>query len=206
TGLVMAPRGMGTMLSFMLAGNLMKRIEPRIMILAGLALCAWSMYLMSQFALGMNSWPLMTSGFVQGVGTGLIFVPLSTMAFATLDARLRNEGAAMFTLIRNIGSAIGISVLQAMTIRNTATVHSRLVEGVRPDNPVMQWARPDFDFGIPAAVAQLNAAITRQATMVSYIDAFHGMFLLSLVMVPMILLMRPARKIQTAEDLAMHLD
>jgi DHA2 family multidrug resistance protein len=206
TGLVTAPRGVGTLVSMMIVGQLVKRVDARLLILSGLGFCAWSMWRMSQFSLGMDEGPVIASGFIQGMGTGLIFVPLSTMAFATLPTRLRNEGAAMFTLIRNIGSAIGISVLQAMTIRNTAIVHSRLVESVRPDNPVLQMRMPDFDLTIPEAVTRLNAQISHQAAMVSYIDAFWALFVLSLLMTPVILLMRPARKTQSGGDLAMHLD
>jgi DHA2 family multidrug resistance protein len=206
TGLVTAPRGMGTMISMIVVGQLIKRVDARLLILAGLALCAYSMYRMADFSLGMDESLVISSGFIQGLGTGLIFVPLSTIAFATLDSRYRNEGAAMFTLIRNIGSAIGISVLQAMTIRNAATVHSRLVEGVRPDNPVLALRFPGFDFHDPSAVARINGEITRQAAMVSYVDAFWGLFIVTIVIAPMILFMRTARNKASSEELAMHLD
>src|SRR3546814_14374366 len=76
----------------------------------------------------MDEMLIIESGFIQGLGTGLMFVPLSTIAFATLESSFRNEGAALFTLIRNIGSAIGISALQAMTVSNASNVHSRTVE------------------------------------------------------------------------------
>src|SRR3546814_4175626 len=100
----------------------------------------------------------------------------------------------MFTLIRNIGSAIGISALQAMTVRNASTVHSRLVEGIRPDNPALSIAAPGFDFNVPESVARMNAEITRQASMVSYIDAFWFLFIVSLAVAPMVLLMRRQRR------------
>ena len=206
TGLVTAPRGIGTMISMVLVGQLIRRIEIRVLLLTGLLLSAASMYIMSGFTLGMDEKLVVVSGFVQGLGTGLIFVPLSTIAFATLDTRLRNEGAAMFTLIRNIGSAIGISVLQAMTIRNAAMVHSRLVEGIRPDNPTLGWHMPDFDFNLPSAVAGMNGEITRQATMVSYVDAYWGLFLVTLAMAPMILFMRPAKRKPDDEDLGLHME
>jgi len=206
TGLVTAPRGIGTMISMMLVGQLIKRFDVRILIMVGLALSGWAMYRMSSFSLGMDESLVISSGFIQGLGTGLIFVPLSTLAFATLDTRLRNEGAAMFTLIRNIGSAIGISVLQAMTTRNAAIVHSRLTEGIRPDNPLMDWHVPDFDFNLPSAVAALNAQITRQAAMVSYIDAYWALFIVTLAMAPMILFMRPARRKPDDEDLGLHME
>jgi DHA2 family multidrug resistance protein len=164
------------------------------------------MYRMADFSLGMDESLVISSGFIQGLGTGLIFVPLSTIAFATLPVRYRNEGAAMFTLIRNIGAAIGISVLQAMTIRNAATVHSRLVEAVRPDNPVMAWRLPNFDFFDPAMVARINAEISRQAAMVSYVDAFWGLFLVTLIIAPMVLFMRTSRAKPSSEELALHLD
>jgi DHA2 family multidrug resistance protein len=204
TGLVTAPRGLGTLISMIVVGQLIKRVDPRILIGAGLGLAAWSTYDMSGFSLGMDERLIITSGFIQGIGTGLIFVPLSTVAFATLSPQLRNEGAAMFTLIRNIGSAIGISVLQFMTIRNASTVHARLVEGVRPDNPVIAHAMPDLDFSSIGSLAQMNGEITRQAAMVSYIDAFYALFLVTLAVAPLILLMRPPRKGATAPT--MHMD
>jgi DHA2 family multidrug resistance protein len=204
TGIVTAPRGVGSLISMMSAGLLMKKFDARILILLGFSLVGYSMYRMSGFSLGMDESLLVTSGIVQGLGTGMIFVPLTTIAFGTLDARFRNEGAAMFTLVRNIGSAIGISVLQAMTIRNTATVHARLVEGVRPDNPVMAQAMPGFDFDAPAQVARLNAAITQQASMVSYIDAFWFLFVLTLCAIPMLLLLRSPKR--AAGDLHIHMD
>jgi DHA2 family multidrug resistance protein len=206
TGLVTAPRGVGTLISMTFVGYLIRRFDVRLLIFAGLVLSGVSMYLMAGMALNMDETIVIVSGFIQGLGTGLIFVPLSTIAFATLDQRLRNEGAAMFTLIRNIGSAIGISVLQAMTIRNAATVHSRLVEGIRPDNPLLGWHMPDFDFDLPSSVAGLNAEITRQAAMVSYIDAFWALFVVTLAMAPMIILMRPARHKPDDDDLGLHME
>jgi DHA2 family multidrug resistance protein len=204
TGLVTAPRGLGTMISMIMVGQLIKRVDPRILIGTGLALAAYSMHLMSGFSLAMDESLVLWSGFLQGIGTGLIFVPLSTVAFATLSSQLRNEGAAMFTLIRNIGSAIGISVLQFMTVRNADTVHSRLVEGVRPDNPAVNTSMPDLDFSSLGSLAQMNGEITRQASMVSYIDAFYALFVVTLAVAPLILLMRPPRLGAAAPT--MHMD
>ncbi len=204
TGMVTAPRGMGTMISMIAVGQLIKRVDSRILIGAGLMLAAYSTRRMSGFSLGMDERLIVSSGFIQGLGTGLIFVPLSTVAFATLSPTLRNEGAAMFTLTRNIGSAIGISVLQFMTIRNADTVHSRLVEGARPDNPALIAAMPDADFTALGTLARLNAEITRQASMVSYVDAFYALFVVTLIVTPLILLMRPSRT--TAEAPTMHMD
>ena len=206
TGLVTAPRGVGSFVSMIIVGQMIRRFDVRVMILIGLVLSAISMYIMSGFSLGMDSWPVMTSGFIQGLGTGLIFIPLATLAFTTLDPSLRNEGSAIFTLTRNMGSAIGISVLQAMTIRNASTVHSRLIEGLRPDSPVMSRIMPDFDFHMPSAVARLNALVTRQAAMVSYIDAFWLLFVITVAITPLLLFMRPARNAPTDDDLGLHME
>lgn len=194
TGLVTAPRGVGTIISTVIVGRVIRKVDPRILLGCGIALAAYSTREMSGFSLGMDESLIVTTGFVQGLGTGLIFVPLATVAFATLDMRFRNEGAAMFTLIRNIGSAIGISVLQFMTVRNAATVHSRLVEGLRHDSGAFNAAMPDFDFGAIGSLARLNAEVSRQAAMVSYIDAFYALFVVTLFIAPLILLMRPPRR------------
>ncbi len=205
TGLVTAPRGVGSLIAMTLAGFLIKRIDPRLIILAGFGLGALSMFWMSGFSLAMGERLLITSGFVQGLGTGLIFVPLSTIAFATLPTRYRNEGTAMFTLIRNTGSAVGISVLQALTIRNGATVHARLIEAVRPDNPALRAAMPGFDFNAPMQVARINALITRQASMVSYIDSFRFLFILTLAAMPLLVLLRKPAK-ASGGDVHVHMD
>jgi len=207
TGLVTAPRGVGSFISMTLSGLLIKYFDARLMILVGFGLAALAMYWMSGFSLGMSSRLLITSGFVQGLGTGLIFVPLSTLAFATLPTRYRNEGTAMFTLIRNTGSAVGISVLQAMTSRNADTVHARLTEAVRPDNPALNAAMPGFDFNVPLQVARINALITRQASMVSYIDAFWFLCVVTLAVMPLLLLLRkPPKSVGGSQDVAVHMD
>ena len=104
------------------------------------------------------------------IGSGMIFVPLSTIVFSTLDPALRNEGAALFALVRNIGTSVGISFLQIMTLHNAATVQSRLVEGLRPDNPVFGLKLPEFNFTLPQSVAALDQQVARQAMMVGYVD------------------------------------
>ena len=204
TGLISAPRGFGTLLSTMVVGRVVTRVDSRVLIGTGLAITAYAMAQMSHYSLGMDEHMVITAGFVQGIGTGLIFTPLSVMAFATLPGRFRNEAAALFTLIRNIGSAIGISALGALTIRNTVTVHARLAEGIRADNPMLAPAAPWFDPAVPGTVARLEAMISRQAAMVSYTDAFHLLLILTALVLPMVLVMRPPRrKVVTP---ALHMD
>jgi DHA2 family multidrug resistance protein len=128
------------------------------------------------------------------------------MAFATLNTRYRNEGAAMYTLIRSLGSAVGISVLQTVNVRNTAIVHARLTEAIRPDNPVLALRLPGFDFQLPAAVAALDAEITRQAGMVGYLDGYWMLFVLTICISTLILLLKPARRRAKLEPVALHME
>ncbi|WNO54499.1 DHA2 family efflux MFS transporter permease subunit [Stakelama saccharophila] len=206
TGLVTAPRGIGTMVAMVLVGKLITRFDTRLLILTGLGLVAFSTYAMSGFSLQMDEWPVIWTGFIQGLGTGLVFVPLSAISFTTLDPKLRNEGTAMFTLIRNVGSAIGISTLQAMTIRNGAVVHSRLVEDVRPDNPLVRQYMPSLDFSSLESLTRANEQITGQAMMVAYIDAFYALFIIILLVAPLLLLMRPPRKDAGGPSEPVHMD
>ena len=203
-GLVTGPRGIGAMAAMMSAGYLVTRVDSRLLIAAGLALTAWSMWQMAElFYLGMNAGPVLVSGVLSGAGSGLLFVPLTTVAFATVAPSLRNQGAALFTLIRNTGSAVGISAIQALTVRNAAIVHSRLVETIRPDNPLLERAHSGFEFTPGTPMAAMNAQVTLQATMVSYVDSFWGLFVISMLMFPIILLLRRPKG---ADRVAIHVE
>jgi DHA2 family multidrug resistance protein len=189
TGLVTAPRGLGTMTAMYVAGRLVGRIDARWIVVAGLGLAAASLYLMAHFTLMMGWRTIVAVGVLQGLGAGSIFVPLSALMFSTLDPRLRNEGAALFSLSRYMGAAVGISVLQTMTVRNSAAVHSRLVEGLRPDNPILALRDPDADF-LAAWIARMDVAVVREATAVAYVDAFWLLAGVMLVVLPLTFVMR----------------
>jgi DHA2 family multidrug resistance protein len=204
TGLVTMPRGIGTLLSTILVGRLVRKVDNRLLMAVGLTLSAVSLVMMSHMSLQMDERTVLLSGFVQGCGTGMVFVPLSTMAFATLDQRFRAEGTAMFTLIRNIGSSIGISSLQVLAIRNTEIVHSRLTEGLRPDNPAMANLPSRFSLTEPGGIAALNGEISRQAAMVSYVDAFWFLSILSGGAILLLLLVRKPKR--AAPQVQVHME
>ena len=126
TGLVSMPRGIGSFIAMFAVGQLIGRVNIKLILLAGLAISAISLWQMTQFSLGMDTDLIIISGFLSGVGTGLIFVPLSTIAFATVLPQYRAEGAGIFTLVRNIGSAAGISIMQARFITGIETHHAVL--------------------------------------------------------------------------------
>src|SRR3712207_6104215 len=111
TGLVLAPRGVGTLISMAITGRIIGRVDPRLLIAVGLGLTAISLWQMTGFSLGMGMAPVIVSGVVQGLGLGLIFVPLNMIAFATLAPRLRTDASSLITLIRSLGSSVGISMV-----------------------------------------------------------------------------------------------
>jgi len=194
TGMIGMPRAIGTVVAMLLVTQLVERFDTRIILGCGLAISAFSMLMYSRMDLYVDERALLVTGFVQGVGGGLIFVPLSVLVFSTLPQSLRNEGASMNALMRNIGNATGISFLQRELIHLTADSRAHLVDGVRPDSPVMQYARPDFDFGSAEALAGINQEIVRQANMVGNIEMYWLVFLISLLMLPLLLFMRNTRR------------
>ncbi len=196
-GLVSLPRGVGTIMSLLVVTRFIRKVDPRMLLCIGLGFSVLSLWMFSQLSLETNETPIMLAGLFQGFSGGLLISPLSALAFSTLSPRFRNEGAAIFALSRNIGNSLGISAIQVMSIRASAQVASRLNEGVRPDNPVFQIARPDFDFTSPAAMARASGEIWRQATMVSTIDTFWLGCMVAIATLPIILLMKGTRLGQT---------
>ena len=189
TGMVLAPRGVGTMISMIVVGRLVGRVDARLLILAGLSLTAYSLWQMTGFSPAMDWRPLVVSGVVQGLGLGLVFVPLSTLAFATLEPRFRAEAAALFSLVRNIGSSVGISIVATMLAHNMVAARSDLVSKLTPYNPNLD-ALLGSSTDITATLAQLNAQVQAQAAMIAYVDDFMLMFWLTLAAIPLILLLR----------------
>ncbi|MBW8754147.1 MAG: DHA2 family efflux MFS transporter permease subunit [Sphingomonadales bacterium] len=193
-GLVSAPRGLGTFCATLVMGQIINRLDTRLLVFAGLIVSALSALLLSRLSLAADDELVIVSGFVNGIGSSMIFVPLAAIAFTTLPRQLRNEAAAFGTLTRYLGSAVGISVLETLTYRNEAIVQSRLTEGVRPDNPMLNMGLPGTDFARPETLSALSGEIVRQATMVSYVDAFWMLFLIGAIASPLAFLMRGPKR------------
>ncbi|MEA2669777.1 MAG: transporter, family, multidrug resistance protein, partial [Chloroflexota bacterium] len=114
TGWVTAPRGIGTLVAMFIVGRLMGIVDTRLIIAAGFGLTAFSLWQMTGFYLQMDTPLVVWSGLVQGLGTGFVYVPLAAITFATLSPQFRNEGTALFSLVRNVGSSVGISVVETL--------------------------------------------------------------------------------------------
>src|SRR5947207_7191037 len=126
------------MVAMFTVARLVNRVDNRLIILAGFLLTAVSMWQMSRFSLQMGMTPVIVSGLLQGFGLGCTFVPLNIIALSSLPRHIMTQGTAIRSLMRMLGGSIGISVLVATLAQNTQVVHSRLIEGLRPDNPLAQ--------------------------------------------------------------------
>jgi len=195
TGLVTAPRGIGTMVAMFLVGRLINRVDNRLIILSGFLLTVLSLWQMTGFSLQMGMAPVILSGLLQGFGLGCTFVPLNTLALSNLPRHILTQGTAMRSLMRNLGGSIGISILEALLVENTQIVHSRLIENLRPDNPLAQapLLTAPFSLTTPSGIAALNAEVTRQAAMVAYINDYALMMMVVLLLIPLLLLVRRPR-------------
>jgi MFS transporter, DHA2 family, multidrug resistance protein len=200
-GWMMAPRGVGTMIAMFVVARLINRVDNRLFILVGFLLTAGSLWQMTGYSLQMGSGPILFAGFAQGFGLGCTFVPLNLLALSGLPHRILTQGTAIRALMRMLGGSIGIAILETQLAQNTQIVHSRLIEHLRPDNPLAQapYLSAPFSLTTPSGIAALNHEVTRQAAMIGYIDDFVLMMIVILASLPLLLLVRvPRRQPMTA--------
>ena len=193
TGLLLAPRGLGTLVAMTLVGRLLARgIDPRKPMGVGILLIALSLGLSAQFGPDVPMWPIINAGVLQGLGLGLVFVPVSTLAYATLPGSARTEAAGIFSLARNIGSSVGISIMFTMVARNTQINHAELASRITP-----------YSLNVPSGILNtdslqglmaLNGEVTRQAAAIAYINDFWLMMWMTLFALPFLFLFRVPRR------------
>ncbi len=193
-GLVLAPRGIGTMFSMMLSGRLLGKVDTRWLLLAGMLLMAWSLHGMSQFGPSTSQQSIIVLGFIQGMGLGLVFVPISTVAYATLPAHKRTEAAGLFSLMRNIGSSVGISVVMTLLARASQINHAEIAARIPAFGAETSLLAPMWDPATASGAALLNNEVTRQALAIGYINNYWLMMWLTLAAIPLLLLMRRPRQ------------
>jgi len=207
-GFAMAPRGLGTMAGMLLVGRIIGRVDPRALMVIGMSLVAASMGVMTRFSPVMDMTPFLTTGFVQGFGIGLIFVPLNTLAFATVAPAFRTEAASFYSLLRNLGGSVGVSLSIGVLARQTQIAHADLGSAVSPFT--VPGADPNLARALGATgdtvVALLDSAVNGQAAMIAYLDDFVLMMWLALAAIPMIFLLRRPRAAPAAnaEPVAME--
>lgn len=194
TGLLLAPRGVGILIAIAIAGQLIGRVDPRLLVACGMAIASLSLWQMTHWSLGMDRWPIISNGFVQGLGMGLVFPPLNTMSFATLSPRHRTDAASLLYLLRSLGGSIGISVVTTFLARNLQTSHADLARHITGFNIAQVDPGMAQQLGSPglAMLAALDAEVTRQALMIAYLNDFKLMMVLTALSIPLVLLLRPA--------------
>jgi DHA2 family multidrug resistance protein len=188
-GMLLASRGLGTLFGMFMLGRLMRLVEPRYIVLVGLILTAVTLHQMTGFNADTSQRTIIEVSLVQGLGLGFIFMPLSTVAFTTLPSHLRTDGTAIFTLIRNIASSIGISVMIANLTRTTTAMHARLAEHMTPFNDALR--APDvvrnLDLATDSGRALADQMLTQQAAFIAYANDFTILMWLTIASMPFVL-------------------
>jgi len=194
-GLVMGPRGIGTMVAMLVVGRLVARVDTRLLLAIGLGMTAWSFYVMTGWTPDVSQQTIIMIGLMQGAGLGFLFVPLSAATLSTLPAESRTQGAGIYSLTRNIGSSVGISVVNALLTRNTQINHADIAAHVTAVNralehpAVAQFWSP-FTAGGRAA---LDAMITTQAQIIAYVDDYKLLMIATLAVLPLLMVFKTAR-------------
>jgi DHA2 family multidrug resistance protein len=192
-GLVMAPRGIGTMAAMMIAGRLSSRVDPRYLMGLGVLMMAWSLYAATGWTPDVSPRVLIATLMVQGAALGFVFIPLQVVAFATLPAAYRTDGTSLLSLLRNVGSAIGVSVTSALLAHNVQVLHSELGSYITPFNRALQAGGAVSQFLDPSTArgAQiLDAIVNRQAQIIAYNDDYKLMTLITLPTLLLLFIMR----------------
>ncbi len=190
-GLLLAARGGGTLVAMLIVGRLLRVVEARWLVLFGLSLAALTMRDMAGFTDQTSAQTIVVSSLLQGFGLGMVFVPLNTAAFATLPAHLRTEGTALLTLLRNVGSSVGISLVIARLTEGSIAAHARLVEFVTPFNPALREA--PLNLATEAGRAMMEGVVSQQAAIIAYSEDFRFLMALVLASLPLVFMIGSTR-------------
>jgi DHA2 family multidrug resistance protein len=200
-GLLMAPRGIATMLSMTLVGKISERVDSRLLLALGMILIGGAQWMMTGFSLEMDSQPIIVTGLIQGFGLGFVMIPLNLLAFATIPPKLRTTAASVWSLSRNIGGSITISLFSALLAHNLQVAHSDLAGELSVTRfPILQGGFAEIVGMNTSSVLQfLDAEINRQAMMISYLDDFLLLAAATFILLPVILVVKKNERRPPAE-------
>jgi len=186
-GLLLATRGCGTFVAMMLVGRLMRYAEARTLIISGLSLTCLSLFYMTGWTDQTDVQSIVVVSIVQGFGFGLVFVPLSTVAFLTLPNHLRTDGTSMLTLMRNVASSIGISIMIAQLTEGGRRVYAVLNENITPFNHAMQMpnVRGIIDMSTDTGRAMMDVMVGIQAQIIAFSQDYQMVMLFTLCVIPL---------------------
>jgi DHA2 family multidrug resistance protein len=189
-GLLLAPRGVGTMFGMLVVGRLVGRVDARWPIATGMAMTALSLQLMGGFGPEITRNSVVWIGVLQGLGLGLVFVPIASVAYATLPAWQRTEAAGLFSLVRNLGSSVGISVVMTLLARMTMVNHAELAARVPAFGAETALVPSLWNPLTATGAAALDHEIVRQAMVLAYLDDFRLLMWLTLAALPLVFFLR----------------
>jgi DHA2 family multidrug resistance protein len=192
-GMLIAARGLGNWTAFFFIVQL-TRIAPRIAIAAGLAIQAAGGFWMAQFDINVTEFSVFWSHFLMGLGQSVAFTPMTVLAFATLPRHQITEGAAVFTLMRNFGSSLFISLAVMVLVRSTSMNYARMTEFISPyrEGALFPSLPPSWNLDTATGLMLVSGEVQRQAAMIGYVNAFHVMAWTAAVAVPLAFLLRAA--------------
>ena len=196
-GLIMAPRGFGSLVTTMLTGRLASRLDARLLVGIGLLMLSYTYWLMTHWTPDVSEREIIIAIVIQGAAMGLLFTPLQVLAFVTLEPAMRTEGASLFSLLRNLGAAIGVSVATSMLARNSQAMHEMIGASVTPFNRALQGGGVMQHLLDPATrhgAALLDSIVNQQAQIVAYADDYVLLILATLPAWLLLMMMRPPRR------------
>jgi MFS transporter, DHA2 family, multidrug resistance protein len=203
-GLLLASRGCGTFVAMMLVGRLMRYIEARTLIVCGLSLTCLSLFYMTGWTDQTGVPEIVTLSIVQGFGFGLVFVPLSTVAFLTLPNHLRTDGTSMLTLMRNVASSIGISVVIAQLTEGSRRTYAILSQHVNPFNHAMQMpdVRSMIDMSTDKGRAMMDVMVNLQAQIIAFSQDYQMVMIFTLCAIPLAIMIGSTKAALRKQSLA----
>jgi DHA2 family multidrug resistance protein len=200
-GLLQSPRGFGLLAAMFLSGRIANRVEPRLLIAFGLLCLFTSSFEMSTWNAQVGEWPIVWTGFLQGIGAGIMLVPIQLISFPTLAAHQRNEAAAVFNLWRSVCSSVGVSLTLTLFVTSSTIARSRLVQYVSPysESPGLTAATGSMDTGTLRGLALIEHEIELQAAMLGYTEAFLFLAMAALVPLPLLVLVKRKKAVRGTE-------
>lgn len=191
-GLLLAPRGIASMISMMVIGRIINRVDPRVLIAIGVVVFTVGTHFTTQYSLTINEFWVVFPLVIQGAGLGLVFVPLSTVAFSTLEPRYAAEAAGLFSVLRTIGSAIGISIVATVMTEHSQIAWNHLGGFVNSDNPALAdyLAQGHLSLNAPQTPYLLAHELGRQSSMSGILDGYFLVTWSFAAMLPLVLLLR----------------
>jgi MFS transporter, DHA2 family, multidrug resistance protein len=186
-GVLLASRGCGTFVAMMLVGRMMRYIEARTLIISGLSITAGSLYWMTGWTDQTQSIEIVIVSVVQGFGFGLVFVPLSTVAFLSLPGHLRTDGTSMLTLVRNVMSSVGISIVIAQLTEGSRRIYAVLNNHVNPFNHALQMPNVSgmIDMTTDKGRAMVDLMINLQAQIIAFSQDYQLVMIFILCSIPL---------------------